>query len=110
MKFSRSTYIKAAAAVLAVAAVGAAQARDNINWSVGIGVPGVTIGATNGRYYAPPPVYYSPAPIYYSQPSYVYPSSYYVEPAPVYVAPAPIYYSRPYYGPYYGHRHHRHRH
>lgn len=120
MTISRSNFVKAAAAsVLAFAALGTAsvaQARDNINWSVGINAaPGVVIGATNGRYYAPP-AYVQPAPSYYPgavYPSNVYPSSYYVQPAPVYVAP-PVYY-RPapvYYGPsfYYrdGHRGHGH--
>ena len=115
MTISRSNIVKAAAAALAIAALGTAsvaQARDNISWSVGINAaPGVVIGATNG-YYAPP-VYVQPQTYY---PANVYPSSYYVQPAPIYVAP-PVYY-RPapvYYGPsvYYrgGHRHHRgHRH
>ncbi|MEO7640871.1 MAG: hypothetical protein ABIU07_05625, partial [Ramlibacter sp.] len=118
MRISRSNIVKAAAATaLAFAALGTAsvaQARDNINWSVGINAaPGVVIGATNSRYYAPP-VYVQPQTYYQGNvyPSNVYPSSYYVEPAPVYVAPpvyyrpAPVYYG---YGPsiYYrnGHRH-----
>ena len=120
MTISRSNIVKAAAAAaVAFAALGTAtvaQARDNISWSVGINAaPGVVIGATNGRYYAPP-VYVQPQTYY---PANVYPSTYYVQPAPVYVEPAPIYY-RPApvyygYGPtiYYrdGHRHHRgHRH
>ena len=112
MTISRSNIVKAAAAAaVAFAALGTAsvaQARDNINWSVGINAaPGVVIGASNG-YYAPP-VYVQPQTYY---PQNVYPSSYYVQPAPIYVAP-PVYY-RPapvYYGPsfYYrdGHRHHR---
>lgn len=117
MTISRSNIVKAAAAALAFAALGTAsvaQARDNINWSVGINAaPGVVIGASNG-YYAPP-VYVQPQTYY---PSNVYPSSYYVQPAPVYVQPAPIYY-RPApvyygYGPTVyigggGHRHHGHR-
>ena len=95
MTISRSNIVKAAAAAAVVfAALGTAsvaQARDNINWSVGINAaPGVVIGASNG-YYAPP---------VYVQPQTYYPSTYYVQPAPVYVEPAPIYY-RPapvYYG------------
>ena len=50
-----------------LAGAGAAQARD-VNWSVGVGVPGVVIGASNG-YYAPAPVYVAPPPpVYYAPP------------------------------------------
>ena len=115
---NRSVYLKAAAAVLAVAGLGVgsvAQARD-VNWSVGIGVPGVVVGASNGYYgHNNYPVYTQPAPIY--APAPVYPSSYYVQPAPIYYAP-PVYRPAPVYigfgGGYYGghrhgHRHHGHR-
>jgi hypothetical protein len=62
----------AAVAFLALAA-GAAQARDNVTWSVGIdAAPGVSLGATNAR-----PVYVAPAPVI-------------VAPQPVYVAPRPV--------------------
>lgn len=68
------------------ASAGVAQARDNVNWSVGIGVPGVVVGASNGYpaygYSAPAPVYYAPPPTYY------------VPPRPVYYAP-PVVYSPP---------------
>ena len=109
---NRSIFVKAAAAVLAVAGLGAAsmaQARDNINWSVGIGVPGVVVGASNYGYNNYP-VYTQPAPIY--SPAPVYPSSYYVQPAPiyysppVYVRPAPVYIGGGYYGHRHGYRHH----
>jgi hypothetical protein len=113
MNISRSACLKAAAAVLALAGLGTAsvaQARDNINWSVGIGVPGVAIGASNGYYgHNNYPVYTQPAPIY--APAPVYPSSYYVQPAPiyysspVYVQPAQVYIGAGSYG--HGHRGHR---
>lgn len=97
----------AAVAVVALAAVGsAAQARDNVFFSVGIdAAPGVSIGVTNAR-----PVVIAPAPIYVApQPVYVAPRPVYVAPQPVMlVEPAPVY--------YYGHpgkhkgwrKHHRH--
>ena len=71
------------------ASAGVAQARDNVNWSVGIGVPGVVVGASNG-YSAPAPVYYAPPPTYYAPPRPVY----YAPPRPVYYAP-PVVYSPP---------------
>ncbi len=91
---------------------GAAQARDNVYWSLGVGAPGVALGVGNAPpvVYAPPPVYVAPPPVY-------------VPPRPVYMAPPPAYYAPPvvyrpapgyYYGPpgYYKHRqwrrhHHR---
>jgi len=100
--------ILAATGVVALAAVGtAAQARDNVYWSVGIdAAPGVAIGVGNTRpvVVAPAPVYVAPAPVY-------------VAPRPVYVAPAPVYYAEPapvYYGHpgkrkgWHKHKHHRH--
>jgi hypothetical protein len=103
MTKTRSLYAMAASAGVALALLagtGAAQARD-VNWSVGIGVPGVVVGASNG-YYAPAPTYYAPPP-----------PVYYAPPRPVYYAPPPAYYAPPpvvYYGDRgYGHpRHHRH--
>ena len=94
------------AATLAVAAfgfAGAAQARDNVSFSVGIGVPGVHVGVTNHAYPVyRAPVYVQPAPVY------VQPRPVYV-PRPVYYGPQPIYYSAP---PVYVRpgRHHGHRH
>ncbi len=92
---------------------GAAQARDNVYWSLGVGAPGVALGVGNA-----PPVVYAPPP-----PVYVAPPPVYVPPRPVYVAPPPAYFAPPvvyrpapgyYYGPpgYYKHRkwrkhHHR---
>ena len=105
MTKTRSIYALAASAGVALALLGgagAAQARD-VSWSVGIGVPGVVVGASNG-YYAPAPVYVAPPPpVYYAPP-----------PRPVYYAP-PAYYAPPpavvYYGDrgYRGHRHHHYR-
>ena len=106
--------------VALAASAGVAQARDNVNWSIGIGVPGVVVGASNGYQaygYNPAPVYYAPPPpVYYAPPRPVY----YAPPRPVYYAP-PVVYSQPpayYYrdrGNYYrdrddrrGHRGHRH--
>jgi hypothetical protein len=69
----------AAVAFVALAA-GAAQARDNVTWSVGIdAAPGVSIGATNAR-----PLLVAPAPVI------VAPQPVYVAPRPVYVAPRPV--------------------
>ena len=83
----------AAAGVAVALMAGSAQARD-VNWSVGIGVPGVVVGASNG-FYAPAPVYVAPPPVYYAPPR------------PVYYAP-PAYYAPPVV--HYGHRPHRHHH
>jgi len=105
----------AAAALVALAAVGsAAQARDNVTFSVGVqAAPGVNIGVTNAR-----PVYVAPQPVYVApQPVYVAPQPVYVAPPPrtVIVRPAPIIYEETYVvrpGHRHGHdehkRHHRH--
>lgn len=104
-KATRSAVLAGAAATLAIAAMGfagAAQARDNVYWSVGVGTPGAVVNVGNvGSVYQPPvyvqpqPVYVEPAPVYYQRPPV------YVRPAPVYYAPQPVYYERPH------HRHHR---
>lgn len=94
------------------ASAGVAQARDNVNWSIGIGVPGVVVGASNNYY--PGYAYRAPAPVYYAPP----PPVYYAPPRPVYYAPPVVYSPPPYYGGRYyrdrdhrhGHRHHGHRH
>lgn len=104
MKKTRSIYSMAAVAGVALALLtgaGAAQARNDVNWSIGVGVPGVVIGANSG-YYAPAATYYAPPP-----------PVYYAPPRPVYYAP-PAYYAPPpavYYGGqgYRGHRHDRNR-
>ena len=99
IKPNRSAVLAGAAATLAIAAMGfagAAQARDNVYWSVGVGGPGVGVNVGNGfPVYAPQPVYVQPAPVY------VQPRPVFVQPAPVYYAPQPVYYERP------RHRHYR---
>ncbi|MEO6016744.1 MAG: hypothetical protein ABIP46_05770 [Polaromonas sp.] len=98
-KSNRTVAMAGVAATLALAAMGfagAAQARDNVSFSVGIGVPGVAVGVTNAYPVYQQPVYVQPAPVYY-QPAPVYyrPAPVYYQPAPVYVAPQPVYYGRP---------------
>jgi len=93
-KVNRSIVMAGAVAMLAVAAMGfagAAQARDNVFWSVGVGGPGVAVNVGNGFpvYAAPQLVYVQPAPVYY-------------QPQPVYLAPQAVYYD----GRPHGHRHH----
>lgn len=93
MKINRSVYSTAAAAALAVAALGAtgaAQAGD-VFWSLGLSSPGVAVGVANA-----PPVYVAPQPVYVQpQPVYVQPRPVYVQPAPVYYQSAPPVYYRP---------------
>lgn len=104
-KANRSVVVAGAIATLAVAAMGfagAAQARDNVYWSVGVGTPGAVVNVGNvGSVYQPQPVYVQPQPVY-AQPAPVYyqPRPVFVRPAPVYLAPQPVYYDRP-------HGHHR---
>lgn len=95
MKSSRSTSVKAAAiAGVMITAMGTATvAEAHVFASVGVNLPGVSIGVTNGGYYTPP-VYVQPAPVYYQ------PAPVYYEPAPVYYEPAPVYYQpQTYYAP-----------
>ena len=102
---TRFRSLKAVIGVLAVAAAGltvsgAAQARSDVGWSIGLSAPGVGVAVGNGgHYYAPQPVYVQPAPIYSQpapvyyapQPVYVQPRPVYIQAPPVYVAPRPIY-------------------
>jgi hypothetical protein len=95
----------AAAAFVALASLaGAAQARDNVFFSLGVqAAPGVSVGVSNVApvYMAPQPVYVAPQPVYVEQPVYV-------APRPIVVAPAAVYYGP---GRRVGwHRHHGHRH
>ena len=113
MTSTRSFLGMALAAGVAVAlTVGAApaQARD-VNWSVGLSSPGVSVGVSNGYpvYVAPAPVYVAPAPVYYAPPPPPPRPVYYAPPRPVYYAPpAPVYYGPPPGHYYREHRHHRH--
>jgi hypothetical protein len=97
MKLKLSRAMAAAAAVVLAALGTAAQARDNVYWSVGIdAAPGVSVGVGNYRpaypvYVQPAPIYVAPAPVYVPRPVYY-------APPPVYYAPAPVYY-----GSYYRH-------
>ena len=76
----------AAVALGSLAFAGAAQARDNVQFSVQIGSPG----------YSPAYAYpvYSQPQVVYAQPQVVYtqPQPVYVQPRPVYLQPAPVYY------------------
>ncbi|CDS54337.1 hypothetical protein [Polaromonas sp. CG9_12] len=121
IRTTRSSILAGAAATLAVAALGfagAAQARDSVSWSVGVGIPGSVVNVGNVGsvypqpiyvqpqpvYVQPQPVYVQPAPRYYQQqqqpvyleppPNYYQPRPVFVRPAPVYLAPQPIYYER----------------
>lgn len=85
---NKSSIVAAAGALagsLLFLAAPLASARDNVSWSVNVGVPGVVYPAY-APVYAPPVVYARPAPIY-------------IEPAPVYYNPPPVIYApQPYYG------------
>lgn len=105
MSLSTSSFFKwaGAAALGGVALFAASTASAQVNWSVGVHAPGISVGVANPPpvYYAPPPVYYQPPPVYYRPPPVYY------RPAPVYYGPPPAYYGPPrgYYGPP-RHRHH----
>jgi hypothetical protein len=105
-------------AVLLALAATAAQAGNDVFWSVGVdAAPGVSVGVGNSR-----PVIVQPAPVYVApRPVYVAPRPVYVAPQPVYVAPPPrvVVVQQPVYvhpGKHkgwhkkHGHRHHDHDH
>lgn len=112
----KSTRRSAAIAGLTLAALGtlgfagAAQARSDVSFSVGVGLPGVAVGVSNAYPVYSQPVYQQPVyaqPVYQQQPVYVQqapvyvqPRPVYVQPRPVYVVPQPVYYGRPH-----GYRH-----
>jgi hypothetical protein len=87
-KFSVSTLASVACvAALTLGASGAAQAQDDIFWSIGMASPGVRIGISNA-----PAVVVQP-------PIYVQPRPYYVVPRPVvYMPPPPVVYGYPGWG------------
>ncbi len=87
---------------------GLAQARSDVQWSIGV--------QTGPVYAQPQPVYVQPQPVYVQPaPVYVQPRPVYVQPAPVYAQPAPVYIAPGYGGWRYrdddwGRRHWRHHH
>jgi len=100
---------------LAFLAMATPAQAHGVNWAVGVGVPGVSVGVSNGGallvgaqpVYAAPPVVYAPPPVTYAPP----PVSY--APAPVYYGanyyrPAPVYMPPVVYGGRWGHFHHHH--
>lgn len=94
MKIDRSIYSLVGVAALAVAALGmssAAQAGD-VTWSIGVGSPGVQLGASNAPqvFYRQP--VYVPQPVYYGQPQVVY-----SQPQVTYVQPPVVYAPQPYF-------------
>jgi hypothetical protein len=101
----------AAVALLALAA-GAAQARDNVFWSVGIdAAPGVSLGVSNTRpvMVAPQPVYVAPQPVYVApQPVYVAPRPVVVRPRPVLLVAEPVYVRPGKHKGWHKHKHRRH--
>ena len=109
MTATRSWFAAAGVGLALLVGAGAAQARSDVHWSVGVGVPGVVIGAGNVApvYYTPPaPVYYAPPPVVYAPPVYRAPRPVYYAP-PVMVAPPVGYYRG--HGRGHGHGHHKHR-
>ena len=94
-KFLPGTLITA----LLVLASPLANARDNVHWSLNIGVPGVVYPAYTPTYKVP---VYSQPQIVYEQPRTIYvspPPTYYYPQPRVYIQPAPVY--GPVYGPVY---------
>lgn len=94
--------VAATLALVALGFCGAANARDNIAFSVGVGLPSLQVGNMNAYpvynqsqplYAQSQPVYVQPAPVYAPRPVYYGQSAYHGQ--PVYVAPQPIYYARP---------------
>ena len=103
----------AAVVVAGVGFTGAAQARDNVQFSVQIGSPAYAYPVYSQPqvvYVQPHPVYVQPAPVYYQGPPV-----YFRQPQ-VYIAPQPVTYGYPglyhngapqgYYGDYGGHGKH----
>jgi len=69
------TFLAAAVAIGGLVAASAAQARSDVQFSIGIQAP------FGYGYVQPAPVYVQPQPVY-------------VQPQPVYVQPQPVYYQR----------------
>lgn len=81
-KISVSTLASVACvAALTLGASGAAQAQDNVFWSIGMSSPGVQVGMSNApMVVVRPPVYVQPRPVYV------------VPRQVVYMPPQPVYY------------------
>jgi hypothetical protein len=97
MKTKISAPALACVAVLTLGAAGAAQAQDDVYWSIGMSAPGMQVGVSN----APAVVVQAPVYVHAQPPVYV-PAPVYVQPRTVYVAPRTVYYA-PAYPLYYGH-------
>ena len=84
-------FAAASLALGTLAATTAAQARDNVQFSVTLGSPGFLVQSAP-VYVHPRPTYVRPAPAYvHPRPVYVQPQPVYMRPRPVYVQPAPTY-------------------
>jgi hypothetical protein len=77
-----------------LAAAGAAQAREDVFWSIGLASPGVQLAVGNAPAVVvhPRPVVVQAAPVVHVQPApvWVQPAPLWVQPAPVRVVPAPV--------------------
>lgn len=92
-KLSAALAVGAALALAALGFAGNAQARDNVQWSVGVGVPGAVVNVGTAPVYMPAPVYMQPAPVYVQPaPVFIQPRPVYVQPQAVYLAPQPVYF------------------
>lgn len=89
-----------------LAAAGAAQAREDVFWSIGLASPGVQLAVGNAPAVVvhPRPVVVQAAPVVYAQPAPVW-----VRPAPVRVVPAPVAVVYPMHGQAHHPRWHGHR-
>ena len=93
----RSLVAAAGAALALVFGAAPAQARD-VNWSIGVHSPGVSVGVGSGGYpvyVAPAPVYVAPRPVYVEQPYYYAPPRVVYRPAPVYYGPPGHWHKKP---------------
>jgi hypothetical protein len=93
----RALMMASATAALAMAAIGfsgAAQARSDVQFSVGVAMPGVQVGVSNAYPVYSQPVYTQPVYVQ-QQPVYMQPRPVYVQPQPVYMQAQPVYYAPP---------------
>jgi hypothetical protein len=85
------SFAAAALALGTLFAATAAHARNDVQFSVTVGTPGVYVQPAP-VYVRPQPVYVRPAPVYVQpRPVYVQPVSVYTQFRPVYEQPAPVY-------------------